>query len=115
MKIPAKPTRLVESNQPRPSTRKKRRRHTRIHLEALRPPTAIPTMESLSCCPKCQGLIYVDGGETLTEKVIRCLNCGWQPYHRFSQFEEPEEARTMRALTIQIGSYDDDRTQSVNF
>lgn len=72
-------------------------------------------MESLSSCPKCQGLIYEDGGESLSEKVIRCLNCGWQPYHRFSQIEEPEEARTMRALTIQIGSYDDDRNQSVNF
>lgn len=115
MKIPATPRRLAKSNQPKSSPRTKRRRHTRIHLDALRPPTASLTMESLSSCPKCHGLIYVDGGETLSEKVIRCLNCGWQPFHRINQFEEPEEARTIRALTIQIGSYDDDRNRSVNF
>lgn len=115
MKSPARTARFSQSAQPKPSIRKKRRRHTRVHLEALRPPTPFLYMSSLSHCPKCQGLIYVDGGETLSEKVIRCLNCGWQPSHRLNQVEEPEEARTMRALTIQIGSYDDTRNQSVNF
>ena len=104
MKNSSKTTRLSQQGKARSSIRKKHRRHTRVHLDSLRPPTPVLQMESLSNCPKCQGLIYVDGGTMLSEKVVRCLNCGWQPSHRSSPMEEPEEARTMRALTVQIVS-----------
>ena len=115
MKTTSKAPRHAQPSQPGPGIRKRHRRHTRIQLDALRPPTPNLSSESLTGCPKCHGLIYVDGGETLSEKIIRCLNCGWQPSHRISLIEEPEEARTMRALTVQIGSYEDFRNQSVNF
>ena len=95
--------------------RKKRRRHTRIHLETLRPPSPCRLTEFLSNCPKCHGLMVVDGGVTAAEKVVRCLNCGWQPLHRLSHIQESEEARTMRALTVLIGSGCDPSRQSVNF
>ena len=95
--------------------RKKRRRHTRIHLEALRPQSPCELTESLTSCPKCHGLVVVDGGVTSAEKVVRCLNCGWQPLHRLNLIQESEEARTMRALTVLFGSGCDPSRQSVNF
>ncbi|HQU28077.1 MAG: hypothetical protein R3B83_07380 [Nitrospirales bacterium] len=103
VKVPPQATQHAETRPSNASIQKNRRRHTRVQLEALRPSTTLLELESLTTCPKCHGLIYVDGGEMLSEKVIRCLNCGWQPFHRINQMEEPEEARTMRALTIQIG------------
>jgi hypothetical protein len=115
MKNPSKSARLTQGRPPRPAARKKHRRHTRLQLDAMRPSMPPLLLESLSDCPKCHGLLYVDGGETLSEKVVRCLNCGWQPFHRISLIEEPEEARTMRALTVQIGSSSDFRNQSIAF
>ena len=67
------------ANNPAKAHRKIRRRHTRIHLDSLRPDPSHYRADTLSPCPKCQGLVLQEGGETSNETVTRCLNCGWQP------------------------------------
>ncbi len=99
---------LPHSDQPNPPIRKKRRRHTRTHIETLRPIIPDLPLHSMSNCPKCQGLLHIGGGETMSERIMRCLNCGWQPHHRISIVEEPEEARTLRHTAVQIGCQDRD-------
>jgi len=84
--------------------RKYKRRHTRVHLESLRPTPPVFTDASLSQCPKCQGLIFFEAGETMRQTIIRCLNCGWQPQYQAPIIRETEEARTMRTLTNQFVS-----------
>jgi hypothetical protein len=114
MKSTPKSTARLPVNASTDFPRKKRRRHNRVQLEALRPPSS-PLVDSLSQCPKCQGLIFVDGGEHLSEKVPRCLNCGWRPHHRLNPIQESDEARTMRSLTVMIVSGADSLPSSVNF
>ena len=82
--------------------RKRRRRHTRIHLDSLRPETVNISPDSLSQCPKCQGLVNVDAGEQLGMVVVRCLNCGWQPHHQARFIQETEEARDIRSRISQF-------------
>ncbi len=84
------------------SERKRRRRHTRVHLDSLRPKTATLTPDSITQCPKCQGLVNVDAGEQLGMIVIRCLNCGWQPHHQARFIKETEEARDIRSQISQF-------------
>ena len=103
-------TQTLQANRPT-----KKRRHTRIHLDALRPSLSTLTMKSLSECPKCQGLLYVDGGETLNETIIRCLNCGWQPQHQLRMIHETEDAQDMRALTARFASNSEGHRLSVGF
>ena len=97
-------------------TRKNRiknpRRHTRVQLDSLRP---IPTTLKNSQCPKCQGCVRKEAGESLSQIIIRCLNCGWQPHLQAPIIQETEEARMTRILTAQLVSpYDWDRIP-VNF
>jgi hypothetical protein len=84
-----------------------RRRHTRIHLESLRPTSPEPPTDALSQCPKCQGLVLKEGGETYDETVTRCLNCGWQPHYQAPMIQETAESRTIRSLTAQFVSEHD--------
>ena len=84
------------------STRKRRRRHTRVHLESLRPVTVALSPDSLTQCPKCQGLVNVDSGEQLGMVVVRCLNCGWQPHHQARLIQETEEVRDIRSQISQF-------------
>lgn len=84
--------------------RKYKQRHTRIHLDSLKPvPTAFLD-GSLSECPKCQGFVFIEAGETTRQTIVRCLNCGWQPHYHAPIIQETEEARTMRTLTNQFVS-----------
>jgi predicted nucleic-acid-binding Zn-ribbon protein len=84
--------------------RKIRRRHTRIHLESLRPALPNHFTDTLSQCPKCHGLVLKEGGETADETVVRCLNCGWQPHYQAPMIQETTESRTIRSLTAQFVS-----------
>ncbi len=87
--------------------RKIRRRHTRIHLDSLRPAPPIYGHETLPQCPKCQGLVLKESGETSTERIIRCLNCGWQPHFQAPIIQETAESKTFRSLTAQfVSEYD---------
>jgi hypothetical protein len=82
--------------------RKIRRRHTRIHLDSLRPAPPNHLTDTLTRCPKCQGLVLKEGGETFDETVIRCLNCGWQPHYQAPMIQETAESKTIRSLTAQF-------------
>ena len=97
---------IANSSANRKSTtdRNIRRRHTRIHLDSLRPAPPNHLIDTLSQCPKCQGLVLKEGGETSDETVIRCLNCGWQPHYQAPMIQETAESRTIRSLTAQFVS-----------
>ncbi len=82
--------------------RKIRRRHTRIHLDSLRPTLPHHVSDTLSQCPKCQGLVLKECGETASETVVRCLNCGWQPHYQAPMIQETSESKTIRSLTAQF-------------
>ncbi|HSF09840.1 MAG TPA: hypothetical protein VLA60_10520 [Nitrospirales bacterium] len=84
--------------------RKIRRRHTRIHLDSLRPDPSAYCADALAQCPKCQGLVHQEGGETSNETVVRCLNCGWQPHYQTPIIRETAESRLIRSLTAQFVS-----------
>ena len=84
------------------TVRKIRRRHTRIHLDSLRPAPPNHLTDTLTRCPKCQGLVLKEGGETFDETVIRCLNCGWQPHYQAPMIQETAESKTIRSLTAQF-------------
>lgn len=92
------------SNNSTTAHRKIRRRHTRIHLDSLRPDSPHYRSDGPSQCPKCQGLIHQEGGETANETVIRCLNCGWQPHYHAPMIQETAESRMIRSLTAQFVS-----------
>jgi len=95
------------ANQNSKPVRKIRRRHTRVHLDSLRPARPVPLTEALSQCPKCQGLVHREGGESLEETVIRCLNCGWQPHYQAPMIQESAESRSIRSLMAQFVSEHD--------
>ena len=80
---------------------KKRRRHTRIQLDSLKP--ILANVQDGSC-PKCKGRVRTEAGECLSQTVIRCLNCGWQPQYQAPIIRESEEARMWRALSVQFVS-----------
>ncbi len=84
------------------STPKRRRRHTRVHIDSLRPVTVSLSPDALSECPKCQGLVNVDEGEQMGKIVVRCLNCGWQPHHQARRIQETEEAKDIRSRISQF-------------
>ena len=84
--------------------RKYKRRHTRVHLESLKPVPVTVAEDSPSQCPKCQGLVFFDAGETLLQTIVRCLNCGWQPHFHTPIIHETEESRAMRTLANQFVS-----------
>ncbi len=86
------------------SPRKYKRRHTRVHLDSLKPQLPVFSEGPLSQCPKCQGLIFTEAGETMSQTIIRCLNCGWQPQYQTPIIQESEESRIMRTLTNQFVS-----------
>ena len=88
------------------------RRNSRVQLDSLRP---IPTKPQNSQCPKCQGYIRTEAGESLGQIIIRCLNCGWQPHYQAPIIQETEEARTFRLLTAQFVSECDWDRIPVNF
>jgi len=89
------------------SVRKYKRRHTRFHLDSLKPTPPVVSENSLSQCPKCQGLIFIEAGETMRQTIVRCLNCGWQPQYQTPMITETEESRAMRTLTNQFVSESD--------
>lgn len=95
--------------------RKIRRRHTRIHLDSLRPVPPNHLTDTLTQCPKCQGLVLKEGGETSDETVTRCLNCGWQPHYQAPKIQETAESRTIRSLTAQFVSEHDWHRLPVGF
>jgi hypothetical protein len=95
--------------------RKIRRRHTRIHLDSLRPAPPNHLTDTLTRCPKCQGLVLKEGGETFDETVIRCLNCGWQPHYQAPMIQETAESKTIRSLTAQFVSEHDWHRLPVGF
>jgi hypothetical protein len=82
--------------------RKPRRRHTRIHLESLKPALSNHLTGILTHCPKCHGLVLTEGGATVGETVVRCLNCGWQPHFHAPIIQETAESRTIRSLTARF-------------
>ena len=102
-----KTERSLKTNSSSTHTKKNRirnpRRHTRVQIDSLRP---IPTNIQISLCPKCQGYVRTEPGESLDQTVIRCLNCGWQPHYQLPIIQETEEARTCRLLTAQFVSDD---------
>ena len=97
-------TKTVSQENPLLTTppRKRRRRHTRVHLESLRPTTISLAPDACTECPKCQGLVNIDSGEQLGMIVVRCLNCGWQPHHEARMIEETEEAKDIRSRIAQF-------------
>jgi predicted nucleic-acid-binding Zn-ribbon protein len=99
-------SRLTKTTLKQPGTpvRKYKRRHTRIHLDSLKPTPTNFLDGSLSECPKCQGFVFFEAGETTRQTIIRCLNCGWQPHYQAPKIQETEAARTMRTLTNQFVS-----------
>jgi hypothetical protein len=97
---------------PRKNRIKNPRRHTRVQLDSLRP---IPTNLQNSQCPKCQGCVRTEAGESTRQIIIRCLNCGWQPHFQAPIIQETEEARMFRNLTAQFISEGDWDRISVNF
>jgi len=90
----------------------KKRRHTRLQLDSLRP-MLVDFHDSH--CPKCQGYVRTEAGESLNQIVVRCLNCGWQPHFQIPIIQETEEARSLRELTTQFVSECDWNRISVNF
>lgn len=102
MKTPKAQAANSSANTPSKANRKIRRRHTRIHLDSLRPALPANVPGTLSQCPKCQGLVLKEAGETARECVIRCLNCGWQPHYQAPKIRETAESRTIRSLTAQF-------------
>ena len=83
---------------------KKHRRHTRAHLDALRP---ILANVKDSQCPKCQGYVQTEAGESLRQMVTRCLNCGWEPHYLAPIIQETEEAKMCRLRSAQFVSEGD--------
>ena len=81
--------------------KKKHRLHTRVQLESLRP---ILANFQGSQCPKCRGYVRTEAGESLSQTVIRCLNCGWQPHYQAPIIQETEESKMCRLLTAQFVS-----------
>ncbi len=81
--------------------KKKYRLHTRVQLDTLRP---ILASFQDSQCPKCQGYVRTEAGESLSQIVIRCLNCGWQPHYQAPIIQETEEAKMCRLRTAQFVS-----------
>ncbi|MDH3505097.1 MAG: hypothetical protein OEM58_11305 [Nitrospirota bacterium] len=104
MKFSLQQTAKSAANNPANTHRKIRRRHTRIHLDSLRPDPSDYHTDTRSQCPKCQGLVHQEGGETSNETVIRCLNCGWQPHYQIPMIQETAESRMIRSLTAQFVS-----------
>jgi len=94
---------IPAAKNPATAHRKILRRHTQIHLDSLRP---APLTDACSQCPKCQGLVHQEGGETSNETVIRCLNCGWQPHFQIPMIQETAESRIIRSLTAKLVSDD---------
>ncbi len=92
------------TNNPASTHGKIRRRHTRIHLDSLRPDPSVYCAHTPAQCPKCQGLVHQEGGETSNETVVRCLNCGWQPHYQTPIIRETAESRLIRSLTTQFVS-----------
>lgn len=84
--------------------RKYRRRHTQAHLNSLKPTPLLVSEDSLTQCPKCQGLLFFESGETIRQTIVRCRNCGWQPQFKTPIIQETEESRMMRMLTNQFVS-----------
>ena len=109
---PISPSSATKTSKP---DRKIRRRHTRVHLESLRPAPPNQLTDTLSQCPKCQGLVLQESGETSAETVVRCLNCGWQPHYQTPMIQETAESRTIRSLTAQFVSEHDWHRLSVGF
>jgi hypothetical protein len=105
----------LSGNNTSKTDRKIRRRHTRIHLDSLRPAPPNHLTDTLSRCPKCQGLVLKEGGETFDESVIRCLNCGWQPHYQAPMIQETVESKTIRSLTAQFVSEHDWYRMPVGF
>lgn len=103
------------ANKKSKTDRKIRRRHTRIHLDSLRPAPPNNLTATLSQCPKCQGLVLQEGGETSDETVTRCLNCGWQPHYQAPKIQETAESRAIRSLTAQFVSEHDWHRMPVGF
>jgi len=97
----------ITLKQPESSGRKYKRRHTRVHLDSLKPIPPIFSEGTLRQCPKCQGLIFIEAGETMSQTIVRCLNCGWQPQYQAPMIKETEESRVMRTLTNQFLSGSD--------
>ncbi len=97
---------------PLPYRKKNRRRHTRVQLESLRPK---PTHSQDSQCPKCQGYVRTESGESLNQIIIRCLNCGWQPHFQAPIIQETDEARMFRSLSSQFVFESDWDRIPVNF
>lgn len=104
MKTKPQQLEYVQPNEQEKPSRKYKRRHTRIHLDSLKPTPPVFSEGSLSQCPKCQGLIFMEAGETMSQTIIRCLNCGWQPHYQAPIIRETEESRAMRILTNQFVS-----------
>jgi len=111
-----KTERSLKTNSSITHTKKNRiknpRHHTRAQLESLRP---IPTNLQNSQCPKCQGFVRTEAGESVGQIIIRCLNCGWQPHLQAPIIQETEEARILRLLTVQFVSECDWDRSPVNF
>ena len=91
----------TDSSQVQETPKKKDRLHTRIQLETLRP---ILAKLQGSHCPKCHGHVRTEAGESLSQTVIRCLNCGWQPHYQAPIIQETEAAKMCRLLTAQFVS-----------
>ena len=111
-----KTERSLKTKDPSTPTKKNRiknpRRHTRVQLDALRP---IPPKLQNWQCPKCQGYVRTEAGESVGHIIIRCLNCGWQPQFQAPIIQETEEARMFRFLTTQFVSECDWDRIPVNF
>jgi len=80
---------------------KRKRRHTRVQLDSLRP---ILIDCHNSQCPKCNGHVRIEPGESINQIIKRCLNCGWQPNYQTPIIHETEESRMLRFLTTQFVS-----------
>ncbi len=92
--------------------KKNRRRHTRVQLDSLRPKL---TNYQDSQCPKCHGYVRTESGESLSQIIIRCLNCGWQPQFHAPIIQESEEAKMFRTLSSQFVFESDWDRIPVNF
>jgi len=93
-----------DSSHTQKTPQKKHRLHTRIQLETLRP---ILAKLQDSHCPKCQGYVRTEAGESLNQTIIRCLNCGWQPHYHAPIIQETEESKICRLRTTQFVSESD--------
>ncbi|MEE8124314.1 MAG: hypothetical protein V3T42_00700 [Nitrospirales bacterium] len=104
MKISTRQTPTFSPTKRPDSDRKLKRRHTRLILDSLRPTPYTLPIGSLSSCPKCQGHVDIEAGESLDSTVVRCLNCGWQPQYQTPVIHETEEAKTSRARSAEFVS-----------